>query len=147
AVHPLRERRPCRGELIQIDGSPHAWFEGRSSRCTLIVFIDDATGELMSLAFWPQETTESYMSGLQGYLAEHGRPVSLYSDKHSIFRINTETADGNTVTQFGRAVEALDIDIIHANTPQAKGRVERVNRTLQDRLIKEMRLEGIDNIE
>ena len=101
----------------------------------------------MSLAFWPQETTESYMSGLQGYLAEHGRPVSLYSDKHSIFRINTETADGNTVTQFGRAVEALDIDIIHANTPQAKGRVERVNRTLQDRLIKEMRLEGIDNIE
>ena len=147
SVHPLRERRPCRGELIQIDGSPHAWFESRGPRCTLIVFIDDATGELMGLAFWPQETTEAYMSVLQGYLTEHGRPVSLYSDKHSIFRINTETADGNTVTQFGRTVEALDIEIIHANTPQAKGRVERVNRTLQDRLIKEMRLEGIDNIE
>ncbi len=147
AVHPLRERRPCRGELIQIDGSPHAWFEGRGPRCTLIVFIDDATGELMGLAFWPQETTEAYMSVLQGYLTNHGRPVSFYSDKHSIFRINTETADGNTVTQFGRALETLDIEIIHASTPQAKGRVERVNRTLQDRLIKEMRLEGIDNIE
>lgn len=146
-VHPLRERRPCRGELIQIDGSPHAWFESRGPRCTLIVFIDDATGELMGLAFWPQETTEAYMSVLQDYLANHGRPVSFYSDKHSIFRINTETADGNTFTQFGRVLEALDIEIIHASTPQAKGRVERVNRTLQDRLIKEMRLEGIDNIE
>lgn len=147
AVQPLRERRPCRGELIQIDGSPHAWFEDRGPRCTLIVFIDDATGELMGLAFWPQETTEAYMSVLHDYLSRHGRPVSLYSDKHSIFRINSEAADGNTVTQFGRVVATLDIEIIHANTAQAKGRVERVNRTLQDRLIKEMRLEGIDNIE
>jgi transposase len=146
AVHQLRERRPCRGELIQIDGSPHAWFEDRGPRCTLIVFIDDATGELMGSEFWPQETTQAYMSVLQGYLSRDGRPVSFYSDKHSIFRINTETADGHTMTQFGRVLDTLNIEAIHASTPQAKGRVERMNKTLQDRLIKEMRLEGIDNI-
>ena len=147
SIHPLRERRPCRGELIQIDGSPHAWFEGRGPRCNLTVFVDDATGELMALEFSPQETTEVYMSVLHRYLQLHGRPVSLYSDKHSIFRVNTETQEGKVHTQFGRAAEALGIDMIHASSPQAKGRVERMNRTLQDRLIKEMRLEAINGIE
>jgi transposase len=142
----VRERRPCRGELVQIDGSPHDWFEGRAPRCTLLVFIDDASGDLMALHFAPAETTEAYMIVLRGYLAEHGRPVSLYSDRHGIFRVNAADHDGE-LTQFGRALKTLDIEAIHARTPQAKGRVERANQTLQDRLVKEMRLAGIDSIE
>jgi len=146
AVHPLRERRPRRGELVQIDGSPHAWFEDRGPKCTLIVFIDDATSELMALQFWPQETTQAYMSTLRVHLQDHGRPISFYSDRHSIFR-PPEAAEEPKPTQFGRVLEALDIEAIHASTPQAKGRVERVNRTLQDRLVKEMRLHGISTLE
>ncbi len=144
-THPLRDRRPRRGEMIQIDGSPHDWFEGRGPRCTLIVFIDDATSELMSLQFWPQETTEAYMSVLGDYLVQHGRPVSVYSDQHGIFRAkeNTETPG---LTQFGRVLEDLQVEAIQASSPQAKGRVERANRTLQDRLVKMMRLRGIDSI-
>lgn len=144
----LRERRPRFGELIQIDGSPHDWFEGRAESCTLIVFIDDATGNLLYLRFVPHETTQAYMEAVRACLKNYGRPVSLYSDKHSIFRINIkEAVSDNTLTQFGRALDALDIEAIHAHTPQAKGRVERANQTLQDRLIKEMRLEGINNME
>lgn len=142
----VRERRPCRGELIQIDGSPHDWFEGRAPRSTLIVFIDDATGALMGLRFAPAETTEAYMRVLGDYLASYGRPVSLYSDRHSIFRVNAPDRAGE-LTQFARALKTLDIEAIHARTPQAKGRVERANQTLQDRLVKEMRLAGIDSIE
>ena len=144
-IHPRRPRRPCRGELVQIDGSPHDWFEGRGPRCTLIVFIDDATGELMALRFAPAETTWAYMQTLQAYLNQHGRPVALYSDKHSIFRINHPEHEGE-LTQFSRALKTLDIAPIHANTPQAKGRVERANQTLQDRLVKEMRLRAISDI-
>ncbi|HIE87922.1 MAG TPA: ISNCY family transposase [Gammaproteobacteria bacterium] len=144
-AHPMRERRSKRGELIQIDGSPHAWFEDRGPKCTLIVFIDDATSELMGLQFWPQETTESYMSTLRQYLHDHGRPVSIYSDRHGIFRPVVDTEKPG-LTQFGRALGALDIESIQANSPQAKGRVERVNRTLQDRLVKEMRLNGISTL-
>jgi hypothetical protein len=147
-VFQMRERRSRMGELVQIDGSPHDWFEGRSEACTLIVFIDDANGELKYLRFIPQETTNGYMDGLQFYVKNFGRPISFYSDRHSIFRINTEEPkDGNTLTQFGRALKTLDIECIHARTPQAKGRVERVNQTLQDRLIKEMRLENINTME
>ena len=145
-IHPRRPRRPCRGELVQIDGSPHDWFEGRGPRCTLIVFIDDATGELMALRFAPAETTWAYMQTLQAYLNQHGRPVALYSDKHSIFRINHPEHKGE-LTQFSRALKTLDIAPIHANTPQAKGRVERANQTLQDRLVKEMRLRAISDID
>ena len=144
-AHPMRERRSKRGELIQIDGSPHVWFEDRGPKCTLIVFIDDATSELMGLQFWPQETTESYMSTLMQYLQDHGRPVSIYSDRHSIFKPVVDTEQPK-LTQFGRALEALDIESIQANSPQAKGRAERVNRTLQDRLVKEMRLNGVSTI-
>ena len=131
---------------MQIDGSPHDWFEDRGPRCTLIVFIDDATSELMSLQFWPQETTEAYMSSLRSYLQTHGRPVSLYSDKHAIFKPATDSAEPRP-SQFGRVTATLDIESILAQTPQAKGRVERVNRTLQDRLVKEMRLRGINTLE
>jgi hypothetical protein len=144
--HPPRPRRPCRGELIQIDGSPHDWFEDRGPRCTLIVFIDDATGDLLGLRLFPSETTEAYMTTLRRYLDQHGRPVALYSDRHAIFRDNRSDGDLK-ITQFGRALETLGIASVHARTPQAKGRVERANQTLQDRLVKELRLEGISDIE
>jgi hypothetical protein len=144
-VHQRRPRRSCFGELIQIDGSPHDWFEGRGEHCTLIVFIDDATSRLTSLLFAPTETTQAYMEALQAHLKQYGRPVALYSDKHSIFRVNRPDQEGK-ITQFTRTLKTLDIEPIHANSPQAKGRVERANKTLQDRLVKEMRLLGISNI-
>ena len=145
-IHQSRPRRSCRGELIQIDGSPHHWFEDRAAPCTLIVFIDDATNELMGLHFSPTETTQAYMETLSCYLASYGRPVSLYSDKHSIFRVNAKDCEGK-LTQFSRALKTLDIEAIHANTPQAKGRVKRANKTLQDRLVKELRLLNISDME
>lgn len=145
-IHPSRPRRSQRGELIQIDGSPHAWFEERGEYCTLIVFIDDATSDLMGLHFSPTETTQAYMETLGNYLNQFGRPVSLYSDKHSMFRVNHVNCEGE-LTQFSRALKTLDIEPIHANTPQAKGRVERANKTLQDRLVKELRLQNISTIE
>lgn len=145
-IHQRRPRRPCLGELIQIDGSPHDWFEERGPRCTLIVFIDDATGRLMALRFVPAETTQAYMETLEQYLDQHGRPVALYSDKHSIFRVSHPEHDGE-LTQFSRAIKTLDIAAIHANTPQAKGRVERANQTLQDRLVKELRLCDISGVD
>ena len=145
-VHPMRERRARLGEMIQIDGSPHDWFEGRGEYCTLLVFIDDATGNLMQLRFSPTETTLGYMHVLHDHIVAHGVPAALYSDKHSIFRINTKDADPNAETQFSRAARELGIECIHANSPQAKGRVERANQTLQDRLVKEMRLAGINNM-
>jgi transposase len=145
-IHQSRQRRPRVGELIQIDGSPHDWFEGRSTPCTLIVFIDDATSQLMALHFAPAETTQAYMQTLQDYLSQHGRPVALYSDKHGIFRVNHPNHEGE-LTQFSRALKTLGIEMINANTPQAKGRVERANQTLQDRLVKAMRLQKIDTME
>ncbi len=145
-IHSSRPRRSQRGELIQIDGSPHAWFEERGESCTLIVFIDDATSDLVGLHFAPTETTKAYMETLANYLNLFGRPVSLYSDKHSIFRVNHVNCEGQ-LTQFSRALKTLDIKAIHANTPQAKGRVERANKTLQDRLVKELRLQNISTIE
>jgi hypothetical protein len=147
-VFQLRPRRERFGELIQIDGSPHDWFEGRSESCTLIVFIDDATSKLTGLQFFPTETTQAYMHVLKSHLASYGRPVSFYSDRHGIFRVNhKEAKSGDGHTQFSRALETLDIESIQAQTPQAKGRVERVNKTLQDRLVKEMRLKGINHLD
>ncbi|HID5454888.1 ISNCY family transposase [Klebsiella pneumoniae] len=145
-IYQRRMRRPSYGELIQIDGSPHDWFEARGPRCTLIVFIDDATSALMALRFAPAETTRAYMETLRGYLTDHGVPLALYSDRHSIFRVNNPEREGE-LTQFTRAIKTLGIEPIHANTPQAKGRVERANQTLQDRLVKELRLQGISDIE
>ena len=147
-VHQMRERRACFGELVQMDGSPHQWFEERGPACTLLVFIDDATGKLMELYFTPGETTFSYFVAIRQYLSRYGKPVALYSDKNGIFKVNNKNAlTGNGMTQFGRAMKELDIEIICANTPQAKGRVERANQTLQDRLVKELRLRGISSIE
>jgi len=146
-AHPMRERRARFGELIQIDGSPHDWFEGRGEYCTLLVFIDDASGRLTGLRFTPTETTLGYMRVLHDHIREHGLPAALYSDKHSIFRINARDADPEAETQFARAARELGIECIAANTPQAKGRVERANQTLQDRLVKEMRLAGINDMD
>jgi transposase len=147
-VHQMRERRASDGELEQMDGTDHDWFEGRSERCTLLVMIDDATGKLGALSFVPEESFFGYCSLLRQYLAAHGRPAGLYTDKHGIFRVNIPNAGlGDNLTQFGRAMQSLEIPILCANTPQAKGRVERANQTLQDRLVKEMRLRGINDME
>jgi transposase len=146
-THQLRERRACFGELIQIDGSPHDWFEGRAERCVLLVFIDDATGRLVQLRFVESESYFSYAQAAEGYFRHYGKPVAFYSDRHGIFRVNVPSiGSGEALTQFGRAMQELDIQIICANSPQAKGRVERVIQTLQDRLPKEMRLRGISNM-
>ena len=147
-VHQLRERRACFGELIQIDGSPHDWFEGRAEACVLLVFIDDATGKLVQLLFVTSESFFSYCQAAEGYFKQYGKPVAFYSDKNSIFRVNQPSAGFHEdLTQFGRAMQELEIQIICANTPQAKGRVERVIQTLQDRLPKEMRLRDIHSWE
>jgi transposase len=146
-VFQLRERRARFGELIQIDGSPHDWFEGRGPRCTLIVFIDDATGRLTALRFAPVESGTAYLAALRDHVLAHGCPLAFYSDRHGIFRINAKDAQsGDGKTEFGRVVDRLEIGLINALTPQAKGRVERANQTLQDRLVKEMRLRNICSI-
>lgn len=147
-IQQPRHRRPCRGELVQIDGSDHEWFEERAGRCTLLVFVDDATGALMELRFCESESVFSYFAAMRSYLEQHGKPVALYSDKATIFRVNRkEPHSGAGVTQFGRALSSLNIDILCANTPAAKGRVERAHLTLQDRLVKELRLRGISDVE
>jgi hypothetical protein len=146
--HQPRLRRECYGELIQIDGSDHHWFEDRGPPCTLLVFIDDATSTLMHLEFVKSESTFSYFGALERYLIKHGRPVAFYSDKHTVFRVANQAAkSGHGMTQFGRALNELNIEILCANTSQAKGRVERANRTLQDRLVKELRLAGIADMD
>ena len=146
--HQPRLRRECLGELVQIDGSDHHWFEDRGPACSLLVFIDDATSTLMQLRFVPSESTFSYFEALDLYLAAHGRPVAFYSDKHTVFRVANQSAkSGHGMTQFGRALNALNIEILCANSSQAKGRVERANRTLQDRVVKELRLAGISDMD
>jgi transposase len=147
-VHQPRSRRSCLGELVQIDGSEHAWFEDRSAPCTLLVFVDDATSRLMQLYFAPTETTFAYFEALRGYLRCYGKPVALYSDKDSIFRTAQPSAEfGRSATQFGRALYELNIQCWCANSSAAKGRVERAHLTLQDRLVKELRLRGIGSLE
>lgn len=143
--HPPRQRRSCVGELVQIDGSPHDWFEGRGPRCTLIAFIDDATSRVQEARFVPAETTQAYFDCLHTYIRRYGRPAALYSDRHSIFtKHDPEDAEP---TQFQRALSALDIAGIQARSPQAKGRVERLFQTLQDRLTKALRLANIADME
>jgi len=148
-LHQPRGRRDCFGELVQIDGSHHWWFENRGPKCALLVYIDDATGKLLHLRFAGSENTFDYLIATKTYLQELGKPISFYSDKHGVFRTThgSELDRTSGLTQFGRALHELNIDIICANSPQAKGRVERANQTLQDRLVKELRLRGISTIE
>jgi transposase len=147
-IYQFRERRPREGELSQIDGSPHDWFEGRGPKCSLLHCIDDATGKMMAAHFAPSEALWPYFALMDSYLRKHGRPLALYSDRHGVFKVNKSGAlTGEGITQFGRAMKELAIEPIFANSPQAKGRIERSNRTLQDRLVKELRLNKISTIE
>jgi hypothetical protein len=146
-IYQPRNRRHCLGELVQIDGRDHRWFEDRALSCTLLVFVDDATSQILQLHFTPSESTFSYFEATRAYIEQHGKPQAFYSDKASVFRVNHKHATGgNGHTQYGRALFELNIEGICANTSQAKGRVERANLTLQDRLVKELRLQGISTM-
>ncbi len=128
--HQPRLRRECYGELVQIDGSEHRWFEDRGPPCSLLVFVDDATGRLMQLRFVRSESAFTYFEALELYLKRHGAPIAFYSDKHSVFRMAKKDARGGQgMTQFGRALSELNVEILCANSSQAKGRVERLNRS------------------
>ena len=140
-----RERRECFGELVQADGSIHDWLEGRGPRMTLLVMIDDATSKVVA-RFFPAETTEGYFRLLKRYIGKHGRMLAIYADRHSIF-FATDKHGEPVLTQFGRALEELGVQLIPAGSPQAKGRVERFNGTAQDRLVKELRLAKAKTIE
>ena len=143
-----RYRRNCVGELVQIDGSLHPWFEERAPKCSLLVYVDDATSKLMHLHFVASESMQTYFLATKYYIKKHGRPLAFYSDKLSVFR-NNGYKEENIIksTQFGRALQELDIQLICANSCQAKGRVERANKTLQDRLLKELRLRNISTVQ
>lgn len=147
-VYQRRVRRSRFGELLQGDGSRHKWFEDRGEECTIVIFVDDATSQLTAGRFVPAETTIAYQEILEDHLNKYGRPLALYVDKHAIFRVSRETLFvKETETHFARVLRDLDIELICAHSPQAKGRVERANGVLQDRLIKEMRVRGISTIE
>ena len=147
-VQQPRARRSCVGELVQIDGCEHHWFEDRAPMCTAIVYVDDATSRLAVVLFCGAESTFAYFEATRQYIDHFGKPLAFYSDKASIFRINAKAAaGGDGHTQFGRALYELNIDGICANTAAAKGRVERAHKTLQDRLVKELRLQGISTID
>ena len=148
-----RERRPCVGELVQLDGSDHDWFEGRGPKCVLLPYVDDATSRVLHGQFIDVEDTLNLMSATKNYLEVCGRPLAFYVDKDSIYKINRQSTideelrDAQPLTQFTRAMQELGIEVITANSPQAKGRVERGHGTHQDRLVKELRLAGISNKE
>jgi hypothetical protein len=143
-IFQRRERRALEGELVQMDGSDHKWFEDRAPRCTLLVAIDDATGKI-TVRFEKEETTAGYFRLMREYINKHGVPEALYTDRYGVFKVNQ--GDETRQTQFGRAMKELGVELIFAHTPQAKGRVERANGTLQDRLVKELRLQNISTIE
>jgi hypothetical protein len=138
-----RVRRACFGEMVQADASTHDWLEGRGPMLTLVGMIDDATDRVV-LRFHESETTHAYMDVLWRWIGRHGRPVSWYSDRHGIFRAEESVAGydekQSVSTQFSRAIDELGMELILANSPQAKGRVERLWNTSQDRLVKELRL-------
>jgi hypothetical protein len=144
-----RERKACVGELIQVDGSEHDWFEDRDPKCHLITFVDDATGRVMEASFEEAEDTLTLMRLTKRYIRRYGRPLRLYPDRDSIYQTNREATideqlrDQQAETQYARAMRELEIDITCALSPQAKGRVERLFGTFQDRMVKELRLAGI----
>jgi transposase len=147
-----RERKACLGQMVQLDGSHHDWFEGRRDKCVLMVMVDDATGRLWA-QFFEEETTHASYDVFETWVRRHGLPRSLYVDRDSIYRcegvasVAEQLAGKEPQTQFGRAMATLDVELILANSPQAKGRVERMNGVLQDRLVKALRLAGINDLE
>jgi len=144
-VHPRRERRACVGELLQTDASYHLWFEDRGPKCHLYIIVDDATSEITDGYFELEETTEGYFKLFHPYFERNGLPLGIYSDKRGVFRVNQ--GKKRSITQFGRAIKELGIELIYAHSAPAKGRVERAFETLQDRLVREMRLQNICTIE
>ncbi len=143
-----RARWPCIGMLVQLDGSVHDWFEGRGPKCVLLIYIDDATSKILYGEFVKVEDTLTLMRSTWNYLKHCGRPLAFYVDKDSIYKVNkgSEGLLERLITQFTRAMGELAIKVIFANSPQAKGRVERGFGTHQDRLVKELRLRGINNM-
>ena len=154
AKHRIRrERRSCVGELVQMDGSTHDWFEGRRAACVLFVMIDDASSRVLC-RFYESEDTASAFDLFGRYVRKYGLPTALYVDKDSIYRVNDPLAREHgqqrgqvPLTQFGRAMQKVGVELICANSPQAKGRVERTNGTLQDRLVKALRVACISTIQ
>jgi len=148
-LYQKRARRSAQGELVQVDGSPHAWLEDRGPKCCLLASIDDATSNLQHLKFVPSETTRDYLIFFKEEMLQHGKPLAYYTDRLNVFRVNhyKESYRGKGLTQVGRALKELGVELICANSPQAKGRIERLFKTLQDRLVKELRLQKINTIE
>jgi transposase len=158
--YPKRKKRPHRrwrerkhffGQMLQMDGSHHDWFEGRGAKCVFMGYIDDATGEVFGL-FYEYEGTIPALDSFKRYICKYGIPLSIYVDKHTTYRstakptIEDELNGEEPLSEFQRALKELGVEVIHANSPQAKGRIERLFKTYQDRVIKEMRLRGIKNI-
>lgn len=147
-----RERKHHEGEMVQMDGSHHDWFEGRGPRCVLMGYIDDATGKVFG-RFYDYEGTIPAMDSFKQYIEKYGFPMSVYLDKHTTYKstakptIQDELNNSVPLSEFERALKELGVEVLHANSPQAKGRIERLFGTLQDRLVKEMRLRGIRTIE
>jgi hypothetical protein len=147
-----RQRKDYYGEMVQMDGSHHDWFEGRGSWCVFMGYIDDAMGEVFG-RFYAYEGTIPAMDSFKRYIKKNGLPMSLYLDKHATYKstakptIQEELNNTGALSEFERALKELEVELIHANSPQAKGRIERLFKTLQDRLVKEMRLRGIRTIE
>ncbi|MCU0652736.1 MAG: ISNCY family transposase [Candidatus Pacebacteria bacterium] len=144
-----RERKECFGEMEQFDGCYHHWFEGRGEEACLLASIDDATGKITKAEFTDSESVANVFKFWKGYIQDLGKPIAIYLDKFSTYKINHKNARDNSelITQFQRAARELDINLITANSPQAKGRIERLFPTLQDRLVKELRLRGISGTE
>jgi hypothetical protein len=146
-----RERRAHVGELIQLDGSHHDWFEGRGPRCVLMAYIDDASSRVFA-RFEAYEGTIPAMDSFQGYIRQHGIPLAVYADKHTTYRspaeptIEEQLAGTEPQSQFGRALKELGVELIAAHSPQAKGRVERLFKTFQDRVTKELRLAEVSTL-
>ena len=146
-----RQRKACFGEMIQMDGSEHDWFEGRGEPCVFMGYIDDATGKSFG-RFYPYEGTLPAMDSFRSYIRKYGIPASVYLDKHSTYKstkkpsLEDQLNNLEPLSQFGRAVGELGVNVIYADSPQAKGRIERLFGTFQDRLIKEMRLRGVKTI-
>jgi hypothetical protein len=147
-----RQRKSCFGEMVQMDGSHHDWFEGRGPACVFMGYIDDATGRPFG-RFYPYEGTLPAMDSFKRYIRKNGIPASIYLDKHTTYKstkkqtIEDELNNVEPMSQFSRAVNELGVNVIYADSPQAKGRIERLFNTFQDRMIKEMRLRGIKTIE
>ena len=146
-VYQRRLRRASEGELALMDASDHDWPEERGPRCSLHVIVDDATGKITAGHFEKEECTAGYMRACMDYFVENGVPRSFYVDRHGVFKVNAGNSIDTSLTQFGRAMKELGIGLIYALSPQAKGRVERAFGTLQDRLVKELRLQKINTIE